>query len=53
MKRTPMKRLVLGALLALGLAGAVLTAMPAEHASAGRIPNCYPNHYSDNPCVPQ
>jgi hypothetical protein len=53
MKRTAMKRLVLGALLALVVADAALTAMPAEHADAGRFPNCHPNHYSDNPCVPQ
>lgn len=52
MKRTAMRRLVLGALLALGVAGVALTALPADQASAGRFPNCHPNFYSDNPCVP-
>lgn len=53
MNRTSVKRLVLGALLALSVAGAALVALPADEASAGRFPNCHPNFYSDNPCVPQ
>ncbi len=53
MKRTSLQRLVVGAVLALALAGAALTVLPADRADAGRFPNCHPNHYSDNPCVPQ
>jgi hypothetical protein len=47
------KRLVLGALLALSVAGFAMMVLPADQASAGRIPNCHPNFMSDNPCVPQ
>jgi hypothetical protein len=47
------KRLVLGALLALGVAGVALTALPADHASATEQRNCYPRNFtSDNQCVP-
>ena len=53
MKLTAMKRLALSALFVVGVAGAALTALPADQASTGRLPNCHPNHYSDNPCVPQ
>ena len=53
MKLTAVKRLVLGALFVLGVAGVALTVLPADQASAGRLPNCHPNFYSDNPCVPQ
>jgi hypothetical protein len=47
------QRLLLSALLAFAVAGIAAMALPADDAAAGRFPNCHPNFYSDNPCVPQ